>query len=139
MELEAGEVRHPGEGGGLARNDLFGRAAGGKAQCGRLDPGRTRSRRTLLVEEIAVDPVRVADENIRAVACRAQRAVGDGEVVIHEVELRVARGGKEHLVRVGDGHLAHADPQNLAFGLARHEVDYTWSADLKVRTPSGRP
>ena len=48
-------------------------------------------RRALLVEELAADAVGIADEDVRPAAGRPQRAVGDGEVVAHEVELRVAR------------------------------------------------
>ena len=63
----------------------------GKLQRDDLDPGGPRSRRALLVEELAVDAVRIAHEHVRPAAGAAQRAVGDGEVVAHEIELGVAR------------------------------------------------
>jgi hypothetical protein len=59
-----------------------------------LDPRRPRSRRALLVEELAVDAVRVADEHVRPPARAAERPVGDREVVLHDVELRDAASGK---------------------------------------------
>ncbi len=70
----------------------------GNAQRDDLDPRRPRLGRALLVEELAADAVRIAHEHVRPAAGAAQRAVGHGEVVAHEVELGVAGLGKEHLV-----------------------------------------
>ncbi len=53
MQLEAGEVRHPGEGRGISRHHLVCGAAGGKRQRDHVDPWRTRFRRTLLKEELS--------------------------------------------------------------------------------------
>ena len=44
MQLEAGEVGHPQQRGGIARHDLVGAAAGRKAQRHHLDPRRARFR-----------------------------------------------------------------------------------------------
>ena len=46
---------------------------------------RPRGGRALLVEELAVDAVRIAHEHVGAAAGAAQRAVGDGQVVADEV------------------------------------------------------
>ena len=91
VQLEAGEVGHPRERRGVARHHFFGAAAGRKAQRHHLDPGRPRLRRALLEEELAVDAVRIAHQHVGPAARGAQRAVGHGEVVAHEVELGVAR------------------------------------------------
>ena len=64
-----------------------------------------------------VDAVRVADEHVRPPAGAAQRAVGDGEVVAHEIELGDARLRKQHLARVRDRDLAARDDEPFVFGL----------------------
>src|SRR5262249_13201740 len=58
---------------------------------------------------LAVDAVRIADEDVRASTRPAQRAVGDGEIVLHDVELRDPRLGEVRLPRVRDRDLAPAD------------------------------
>ena len=73
-----------------------------------------RLRRALLVEELAVDAVRVAHQHVGPAAGAAQRALGDREVVAHEVELGVLRLRKQHLAGVRDRDLAAADLQELA-------------------------
>ena len=73
MQLETGEVRHPHEGGGVARHDFLGGASGRKAQGDDLDPWRARIGRAFLIEELAVDPVR--DSGPGPSAVRARRAV----------------------------------------------------------------
>ena len=113
VQLEAGEVRHPGERRGVARHDLFRAAARGKAQRHDLDPRRPRCRRALLIEELAVDAVGIAHEHVGPAAGAAQRAVGHREVVAREVELRVARLRKQHLARIRDRDLAAVDQDDL--------------------------
>ena len=77
VQLEAGEVGHPGEVGRMARHDLVGAAAGREADRGDLEPLGPLGRRALLEEELAADAVRVADQHARAPAGAAQRAFGD--------------------------------------------------------------
>ena len=120
VQLEAGEIGHPHERRGVARHDLLRAAARRKAQRHDLDPGRPRSGRPLLEEELAVDAVRVPHEDVRPSAGAAQRAVGDGDVVARQIELGVARLGKEDLVRVRNGDLASRDREELWFRAARH-------------------
>src|SRR5437764_15062689 len=105
MQLETGEVGEPHQRRGVARHDLLGRAARGEAQRDHLDPGRPRFRRALLEEELAADPVGVAYQYVGPAPGPTQRAVGDGDVVAYEIELRVLRLRDEHLGRVRGGDL----------------------------------
>ena len=59
-------------------------------------------RRPLLEEGLVVDAVDEALERHRPAADAGQRAVGDGQEVAHEVELRVAGLREVDLVGVGD-------------------------------------
>jgi hypothetical protein len=61
-------------------------------------------RHALLVEEVAVDAVRVADHVKGPPAQVGQRAVGDVEVVAGKVALRQPGLRKEGLVGIRDGH-----------------------------------
>ena len=97
VQVDAAEVHHPGELRGVADHDLLGGAARGEAQLHHLDPRRPRRGRALLVEELALGPVDVALQRHRAIAHAAQRAVGDGEVVADELELRDPGLGKYSL------------------------------------------
>ena len=110
VQLEAGEVRHPRRARPASRGTTSSaRAARRKLQRHDVDPRRPRLGRALLEEELAVDAVRIAHEHVRPAARAAQRAVGDREVVVHEIEFRVPGAREEHLLRVGDRHLAPAD------------------------------
>ena len=74
MELEAGEVGHPGQRRGIARHHLLGQASGREGERHHLDPLRARLRRALLVEELALDSVRVAHQHVGSAAgARAAR------------------------------------------------------------------
>ena len=120
MQLEAGEVGHPGQRRGIARHDLLGGPARREPQRDHFYPVGSRLRRPLLVEELAVDAVRIADEHVRPPAGGAQRAIGDREVVAHEIELRVASLREKHLARVGDRDFPARNRQQLMFDPARH-------------------
>src|SRR5690606_17714222 len=85
-----------------------------------VDPVGTLLRGTLLIEECALDAVRIAYEHVRASPCGVQRAVGDGQVVAHDVELRMPGRGKQHLARVRHGHLAACRYDQLRLGRSRH-------------------
>jgi len=54
----------------------------------------------------AVDPVGIADEDVRPTASAAQGAVGHREVILHDLELRDARFGEIDLPRIRDRDLA---------------------------------
>jgi len=109
MQLEAGEVRQPGEIGRMARHDLVGAAAGREADRGHLEPVGAVRRRALLEEELVADAVGVADQHAGAPARAAQRPLGDGEVVVHQVELPDLRLRKQQLGRVRDDDVTAVD------------------------------
>ena len=91
MQLEAGEIGQPGQRGGVARHDFVRAAAGGELEGDDLDPRRAGGRRPLLVEELLADAVGIAHQHVGPAAGAAQRAFGDSEVVVHQVELGVLR------------------------------------------------
>jgi hypothetical protein len=68
-----------------------------------------------LKEELALGPVHEALESHRPPPDAAQRPLGRDEVVLDEIKLRVARGGKENLVGIRDDYVALADFQDLLF------------------------
>ena len=53
-----------------------------------------------------------------------ERALSDGDVVTDQVELCVARTGKQHFLRIGDRDFASRDVEPLSFALAWHLSDY---------------
>jgi hypothetical protein len=106
VQLETAEVDHPGQLRRVTQDDLVGRAPGRVAQLGRLDPAGPVGRRALLKKRLAVDAVDVALHRHRPAPGPAQRAVGHGQVVAHDVELRVAGLREIDLVGAGDAHLA---------------------------------
>ena len=120
MQLQAGEVGHPQQRGGIAWHDLVGAAAGRKAQRHHLDPWRPRFRSALLIEELPVDAVGVAHEHVGTPARPAQRAVRHREVIAREIQLGVAVARKEHFLRVGDGDLAIPGADHFLCSFRRH-------------------
>ena len=113
VQFQAREVGHPDERRGIARDDFFGAAPRRESQRHDVDPGRARLRRAFLVEEFAVDSVRVPDEDVGTAAGSAERSLGDHEIVTREIELRVAGLRKQDFLRVGDRDLAARCVQNL--------------------------
>ena len=99
-----------------------------------VDPRWPRLRRPLLVEELPGDAVGVADQNVGP-PDREQRALRNGQVVAHQIELGVARSGKEHLARVGDRDLPPADDEKLSLAFARHPFAYrpSWPGASPLR------
>ena len=65
-------------------------------------------------------PFGVAHEHVRAAAGAAQRALGHGQVVAHDLELGDAGLGEVDLVGVRDRHLPPAHVEQHALGLGRH-------------------
>jgi hypothetical protein len=133
MQLEAAQVRHPRQRRRIARDDLLGGAAGREAERDDLDPLRARVRGTLLVEELAVDPVRVTDEDIRPAARPPQRALRDGNVIPDDVELGDTGLGEVHLAGVRDRDLAPRDLEDDRLRLARHGPSIRLRALRRVR------
>src|SRR4051812_3686142 len=137
MQLEAAEVRHPGERRGVARHQLLGAAAGGKLEFDHLDPLRPALGRALLEEKVAIDAVRIAHQHVRPATRTTQRAVRQGHVIPGHIELGDLRGGKEQLRRVGDHDLAAADLQDLGARLLLHfEIAAAASAEVRTGTIS---
>ena len=116
IEVDAAEVGDPGQPGRLVEDDLVGGPAGRERQ--RRDPKEVGPvlGGPLLEEEVAGGAIDEALERHRPAAYAAQRAVGDRQVVADEVELRVAGLREVDLVRVRDGHVAIADPDDLLAG-----------------------
>src|SRR5688572_662539 len=119
MELQAREVREPGERRGVARHDLLRCAPRGEAQLDHLDPLRTALRRALLVEELALDPVGIAHQHVGPAARSPKGSFRYGNVIASEVELGMAGLREQHLARVGDRDLAPADREDLFRYLTR--------------------
>ena len=94
VEVDAAEVDDPGEPGGLVHDDLVRGAAGREHQGCDAHPVGPVVRRALLEERLLLDAIDEALERHRATADADQRAVGDGDVVAHEVQLRDPARGK---------------------------------------------
>ena len=109
VEVEASQVDRPQDVGHVHRAQLLGAAPAREGHRDGLEPRRTARRYPLLVEERPLGPVGVALEHRRALAHAPQGAGPDGEVVPHEVELGLAPGREEDLVRVGDLHAVTVD------------------------------
>src|SRR5207245_6850490 len=75
----------------------------------RLDPVRALLGRALLPDHLTADALRLALELARPLEERANNPVADADEVPHEVELRLAPGGKVDLVGVRDLHGAVAN------------------------------
>ena len=118
VQLEAGEIGEPGERGGVTRHDLVGGPARREPERDDLDPRGPGFGRALLVEGLRRDPIGVADQHVGTPARATQRAIGNGEVIAHEVEFRVLRLGEEYLARVRDRDLASGDYEQLGFTVA---------------------
>ena len=125
VQLETGEVSHPDEGGSVARHHLFCRPTRWKRQRDHLDPWWSRLRRALLKEEIALDAVRIAHEDVGSAARALQRSWRDGDVIARQIELCVAGLRKQHLVRIRDRDPATRNSETLLIGGARHPVTIT--------------
>ena len=90
VEVDDGEVRRPGDLRDLGHAELVGVPAGRERDARRLDPLGPLLGHPLLVDHLALDPVREAAQLRRALVERADDAVADREVVLDEIELRLA-------------------------------------------------
>ena len=113
VEVDAAEVGDPREARRLVDHDLVGRPARRERQRRDAHPLGPVVGRPLLEERLLVDPVDEPLERHRPSPNAGQRAVGDGEEVAHDVELRVARHGEVDLVGVRDRDLPPADLEDL--------------------------
>ena len=114
VEVDAAEVDHPGQPGGVPDDDLLGRGPRAVVQRHRVEPVGLVRRDPLLEERLLVDALDEALEDHRPARDAAQRAVRDRQVVPDEVELGhrapVVEHLREHdLVRVRDRDLAPGD------------------------------
>ena len=113
VQLQAGQVGEPGQRRRVAGHDFVRAATGGEPEGDDLDPRRAGGRRALLVEELLADAVGIAHQHVGPAARAAERAFGDRDVVVHQVELGVLRGGEEDLLGIGYGDLAAGDHDDL--------------------------
>src|SRR5947209_11486326 len=86
-------------------------------------------RRSLLEERLVLRAVYVALEHDRPPRNPAERSLGHRQIVLYQVELRVAGVWKEYLVRVGDHHVAACGFQDGV-----HE-EGAWSTSLVDGAP----
>src|SRR5581483_7347813 len=76
-----------------------------------LDPLGSLLRHALLVDRLALGAVRMPLQLCRPLVQRTDDPVADGDVVLDEVELRLAARAEEDLLRVRHAHGALADLQ----------------------------
>src|SRR5207244_980641 len=79
-------------------------AARRKTDLDRLDPIGRALRQALLVDLLAVDPVRVPMQHARSVAQGPHDSVANSDVVLREIQLRLATGREIDTVGVADAH-----------------------------------
>ena len=91
IEVDAAEVDRPHQAGGIVDDGLLGRGAGRVLQLGDVDEVRPLLGRPLLEDGLLGDALDEPLEDHRPVPHSAQRALGDGEVVVDQVELGDAR------------------------------------------------
>jgi hypothetical protein len=106
VEVDAAEIDRPHQAGGVAQHGFLSRGARGVLEFGDLDEVRALLRRSLLKDRFLGDALDEAFQDHRPTMDAAQRAVGDREVVIDQIELRDAQIVEHHLVRMCDGQLA---------------------------------
>ncbi len=114
VEVDAPQVDHPGQLGGVADDNLLGGSARRKAEHRRLDPRRAVRGRSLLEEGLPLGALDKALERHRALGDAPHGALGDGQVVVEQVALGVPGKREEDLVRVGDLDLAARYQLDLA-------------------------
>ena len=97
----------------MSRHHFVSAAPGRKPDGHHFDPRRVIFGRTLLEKEFLADAIGIAHENVGTIARPAQRAFGDSEVVVHDVELGVTRLRKKNLGGIGDDDIAVIDAHGL--------------------------
>ena len=116
VEVDAAEVHDPGQRRAVVEHDLVGRPAGREGELDGPNEVRDRLRRPLLEERLALGAVHEALERHGPVEDAAQRAIGDGEVVLDQLQLRDAGLGEIELGGVADLHLVAVEIEDLRFG-----------------------
>ena len=118
IEVDAAEVGDPREARRIVQDDLVRGPAGRERQGRGPDEVGQVLGRALLEEGLSGGAVDEPLQRHRPVTGAAQRPVGDRQVVVHEIELRVAGRREVDLPGVGDRHLVPVDPEDLL--LRRH-------------------
>ena len=114
MQLDAAEVDDPRQSSGVVDDELLGGAPRGKRQCDGAQPLGPLVRRALLVERLGLGAVDESLEDERPIANAGDRARRDGQIVLHELELRELGLAREvRLVRIGDLDVAPRDRQHF--------------------------
>ena len=109
MELDAAEVRDPGETGRVRDDGKVRLIAGRVVDVHGLEPLGMRDGHSLLVEEVALDPVGVS-LHLHWPSCHVvEDRVGDVDVVLDEVAFGQAHLGEKDLLEIGDLDLAACD------------------------------
>src|SRR6185437_7812483 len=115
VEVDAAQVDRPGQAGRVMDDRLFRRSAARISKFGDVDPVGPLFRRALLEHGLLIDALDEAFQDHRPTGDSAQRAVGDRQVVVDQVELGVAgltiAIRKDHLVGMGDLNPASAHVQ----------------------------
>src|SRR5262249_36113474 len=122
IQVDAPQVDDPDQLRGVVHDNLRCRAAGRVTQFDRLDPVRARVGGALLKEWFTLGAVDEALERHRAAVDAAKSAIGDSQVVVHQVQLGVPRLREIHLVWIADRHLAALDLQDEV--ALRHATAY---------------
>src|SRR3989442_12625178 len=140
VQLDAPDAPDPPQLRRVAHDDLSRSPARGNAQLHRLDPLGMPLGSPLLEERLALRAMHVALEHDRPRPDPAERPIGDRGIVPHQVELRVAGLGKEHLVRVGDYHFAAGGFQDGLLRLAHENsvARFTFGAQVLWYRDRGR-
>src|SRR5258708_3544622 len=160
MQLDAAEIHDPGESGRVVDDDLLRGAAGGKGERDRLEPRGPLVGRALLIERLGFGAVDEALEHEWAVADARNGAVGDGQVVPNEGQLRELYVAREvRLAGIGDADLASLDGEQRrgvflghlvmlvlhrllrhppsARRVGRHRMDFYLSRPVSISVPDG--
>ena len=113
MEAEAREVDRPHDVRDVREDERARRRSVGRADDRRVQPlGRVLGD-ALLEEGAALRAVRKALHQSRPPACGAHQRLGDGQVVAHEVELRLATFREQDLVRARDDDASPRDVEHV--------------------------
>ena len=106
VQIDAAQVHDPEKLRRVPSHDLPGGAAGRETQLDGLDPVGMRLGRALLVEGLALGALHIAFEDDRPRLDPSQRRVRDRQVILRQVQLRVADLREEHLFGVRDRDIA---------------------------------
>ena len=110
VQVDAAEVGDPGEAGRVRHHrEVRGASAPGKPDVDGLEPVRVRVRNALLVEEVALDAVRIAEHLHRPPRDVRKQELREVDVVVDEVTLGEPALGKEDLVELGELDVVAAD------------------------------